>query len=272
MKQPELGMQLGILRKEKNLTQEELVEKSNVSVRTIQRIENGEVFPRTSTVKILLEALGENYDSFSLNHKQNTDDENRILPNVNLTTLLVAMLSGTVYLTSQIILGVMDVDWFTKDSVWQFSTNAIYSGLTIIMVISFALLARGFISLSIVFENTLLKVSTYAIIVATTGVGILHASSLFMENDGSLLLLHILASIILGVLKIVLGIALISLQDGMGKLARLAGILEILQGCMLVTVILFFISFFIMMPTIVVEILILYRGYEYLSKSNSNNQ
>lgn len=58
MQQPELGRQLTALRKEKSLTQEELAEKSHVSVRTIQRIEAGEVMPRTITVKILLEALG----------------------------------------------------------------------------------------------------------------------------------------------------------------------------------------------------------------------
>jgi transcriptional regulator with XRE-family HTH domain len=43
MQQPELGKRLTALRKKRNLTQEELVEKSHVSVRTIQRIESGEV-------------------------------------------------------------------------------------------------------------------------------------------------------------------------------------------------------------------------------------
>jgi transcriptional regulator with XRE-family HTH domain len=71
MQQPELGRRLTALRKEKNLTQEELVEKSHVSVRTIQRIEAGEVLPRTITVKILLEALGESYDSFFNQTKPN---------------------------------------------------------------------------------------------------------------------------------------------------------------------------------------------------------
>ena len=57
MQQPELGKRLAALRKEKTLTQEELAEKSHVSVRTIQRIEAGQILPRMSTVKILLEAL-----------------------------------------------------------------------------------------------------------------------------------------------------------------------------------------------------------------------
>lgn len=43
----ELGKIITDLRKEKGLTQEELVEKCNISVRTIQRIEAGEVIQRS---------------------------------------------------------------------------------------------------------------------------------------------------------------------------------------------------------------------------------
>lgn len=57
MKQPELGKKILELRKSKGLTQEELLEKCNINVRTIQRIEAGEVSPRTYTVKTILEAL-----------------------------------------------------------------------------------------------------------------------------------------------------------------------------------------------------------------------
>ncbi|MBQ0741032.1 helix-turn-helix transcriptional regulator, partial [Aquimarina celericrescens] len=45
------------LRKSKGLTQEELVEQCNISVRTIQRIEAGEVTPRSYTIKTILSAL-----------------------------------------------------------------------------------------------------------------------------------------------------------------------------------------------------------------------
>ena len=45
------------LRKEKDFTQQELAEKSNVSQAHIARIENGTVDPRLSTVNALLNAL-----------------------------------------------------------------------------------------------------------------------------------------------------------------------------------------------------------------------
>jgi transcriptional regulator with XRE-family HTH domain len=57
MKQPELGRKIAELRKSKGLTQEELVERCNLSVRTLQRIENGEVIPRSHTLRVILAAL-----------------------------------------------------------------------------------------------------------------------------------------------------------------------------------------------------------------------
>jgi len=58
IKQPELGKKISEMRKAKGLTQEELVELCNLNVRTIQRIEAGEVTPRSYTIKALFEALG----------------------------------------------------------------------------------------------------------------------------------------------------------------------------------------------------------------------
>jgi hypothetical protein len=41
------------------------------------------------------------------------------------------------------------------------------------------------------------------------------------------------------------------------------------MGCAFVTVILFFIGYLISVPAVIVEILLLYRGYEYLSRSTA---
>lgn len=61
MKQPELGKKIAELRKAKGLTQEELVEQCKLSVRTLQRIESGEVTPRSYTLKIIFAALDFNF-------------------------------------------------------------------------------------------------------------------------------------------------------------------------------------------------------------------
>jgi len=57
MNQPELGKRIAELRKAKGFTQEELVEKCNINVRTLQRIESGEVTPRIYTIKTIFTAL-----------------------------------------------------------------------------------------------------------------------------------------------------------------------------------------------------------------------
>jgi transcriptional regulator with XRE-family HTH domain len=57
MKQPDLGLKVAELRQQKGLTQEQLAEYCHVSTRTIQRIESGEVNPRSHTMHCLHGAL-----------------------------------------------------------------------------------------------------------------------------------------------------------------------------------------------------------------------
>jgi transcriptional regulator with XRE-family HTH domain len=65
MKQPDLGKKISELRLAKGLTQGELADKCNLSLRTIQRIESAEVAPRSYTVKLIFSNLEyEIYSSF----------------------------------------------------------------------------------------------------------------------------------------------------------------------------------------------------------------
>lgn len=65
MTQPDLGKKISELRLSKGLTQAELAEKCNLSLRTIQRIESAEVMPRSYTIKLIFESLDyEIYNSF----------------------------------------------------------------------------------------------------------------------------------------------------------------------------------------------------------------
>ena len=57
MNQPDLGLKVVELRQQKGLTQEQLAELCEVSARTIQRIESGEVDPRAYTLQCLSKAL-----------------------------------------------------------------------------------------------------------------------------------------------------------------------------------------------------------------------
>lgn len=71
IQQPELGKKIAEFRKSKGFTQEELVERCNLSVRTLQRIEAGEVTPRIYTIKLILEVLELDFEHSLNSHKEN---------------------------------------------------------------------------------------------------------------------------------------------------------------------------------------------------------
>lgn len=61
----EISKKLVLARKKRGLTQEQLAGMANVTVRTIQRIENGESVPRLFTIKALADALEMNFEDLS---------------------------------------------------------------------------------------------------------------------------------------------------------------------------------------------------------------
>jgi len=81
MNQPQLGLKVVELRQQKGLTQEHLAELCEVSARTIQRIESGEVDPRAYTLHCLGEALEFDFG------EENTNNENLWLTILHLSSV-----------------------------------------------------------------------------------------------------------------------------------------------------------------------------------------
>ena len=69
MNQPDLGLKIAELRQQKGLTQEKLAEYCDVSTRTIQRIEGGEVEPRSFTRNSLSNILEFDFGRENTNHE-----------------------------------------------------------------------------------------------------------------------------------------------------------------------------------------------------------
>lgn len=80
MNQPDLGLKITELRQQKGLTQEKLAEYCEVSTRTIQRIESGEVEPRSFTRNSLSNILEFDFG------KENTDHQNLWLALLHLSS------------------------------------------------------------------------------------------------------------------------------------------------------------------------------------------
>ena len=89
----ETGKLIKELRIKKGLTQEELADKTEVSARTIQRIENGEVDPRAYTLQMIAKALEVDYNLFV----GNEPDEEQEIQQVNASNWLgILHLSGII--------------------------------------------------------------------------------------------------------------------------------------------------------------------------------
>lgn len=69
-----VGLKIKELRIKKGMTQEELAEKTELSARTIQRIENGEVDPRAYTLQMIAKALEVDYSMFTENESNKDED------------------------------------------------------------------------------------------------------------------------------------------------------------------------------------------------------
>ncbi len=86
MNQPDLGLKVAELRQAKGLTQEQLAALCEVSPRTIQRIESGEVDPRAFTLHCLQTALDFDFG------EQNTPNENLWLTLLHLSSIVPLLL------------------------------------------------------------------------------------------------------------------------------------------------------------------------------------
>jgi len=86
MNQPDLGFKVSELRQQKGLTQERLAELCEVSPRTIQRIESGEVDPRAYTLQCLGTVLEFDFG------EENTGNENLWLTILHLSSIFVIII------------------------------------------------------------------------------------------------------------------------------------------------------------------------------------
>jgi len=249
MKQPALGKRISELRKEKGLTQEELVEQCNINVRTIQRIEAGEVNPRSYTVKTILNVLGVDY-------VDTEHEEKSIFTAIEKRWLNLAWIFGIVYFVIGFIETAADFYQFTGDE--SLLNTSIYVGIKIVSSISFVFFFLGFYTISRVYNNQLLKIVTIllmSLFVISNCIDVLSINLL-----GETIAIRIgIECMVFGGLQLVFGIGILQLKNKLGQLAQVTGILEIVVGASLATVIFAALGVFLLIPTIIVEIILLQR-------------
>lgn len=256
MKQPALGKRISELRKQKGLTQEELVEKCNVSVRTIQRIESGEVTPRSFTIKTILAALDEKLETITLDNVVEISKK-------QLTILQAAWIVGVIYF----IIGFVEViaDYNLMIGETDFISKPIYVVVKIITALSFSILFIGFAEIGKVFNKRFITISSYLFIV----IFILSCLYDVFDTNYSYEITSVslvLKSIVFGVLQVLFGISLLSLQKQFIGVVITLAVLEILTGVFFTTVVGAPVAMFFLIPTILLEIIVVFMVYQKFKK------
>jgi transcriptional regulator with XRE-family HTH domain len=274
MKQPELGKRIVELRKQKGLTQEELVDRCNISVRTLQRIETGEVTPRVYTIKTILAAL--DYDLSKISDNENSFFESVILFFKNMFLIEIDQEKPSGYLIRQLniawIFGIIyflsgfaeaPAEYYRYEEGRMIFSNALYIIIKIVVMVSFFFFQRGFVLVGFLFRNYLMKIISYILIFCMLLTIAYDIASMFYDADERKFILGAEA-LTFGAILIIFGFSLLRLRRSVGMVSNFAGIFEIVAGCFFLTVILFFIGDVLLIPAELFEIVILYKSAELI--------
>ena len=268
VKQPELGQKIVTLRKTRRLTQEELVEKCNISIRTIQRIESGEVMPRDYTVKTILAAL--DFDLDQIADEEEAQAHQSILRNTHrsadylATHLKIAFVFGIVYFVLRFLEGAADTTRFVVGTV---PSVGVYAAIKIGLLGSVIFFQRGFIIIGTLLENRFLKLAATILIgvyVLVIGFDLFALLSGLVDSEVVL----VVYAIGLGAAGVIYGLSLYQWHGPIAGTAKIAGIIEIVAGCLSLTVVLSAASVFVLIPAELLEIVILYKVIELIRKED----
>ncbi|WP_456461706.1 helix-turn-helix domain-containing protein [Reichenbachiella sp.] len=253
LKQPQLGQTILALRQEKKITQEELVDRCNVSVRTIQRIEAGEVTPRDSTLKIILESL-----DYDFNQIQDRSQKKRRLDMLN-----VAWVMGTIYFLTGIAETFLDFYRFEIDLPIYYSWT--YTSVKLIILATYIFFMFGFVEIGKIHKNAFLKISAILMLGSMSIMEFYDIITLFSNfSEEEFLLVKGIEGVVFAGIDIAFGVALFKLASELGNLSRIAGILQILAGLCFLSFVLGFIGLFILLPATILQIMLIYKVFDRL--------
>lgn len=162
MKQPELGKKISEMRKAKGLTQEELVEKCNLNVRTIQRIEAGEVTPRSYTIKALFEALGMDWKENGGRFTPPIIDEE--VPPSFKRLIYSSFGAGILYFLVSLVEFPLDMNMMNGALDLNFG---IYLPIKLMSILFYSIFIMAFIKIASYSKNLMLGIATWIMIVAS---------------------------------------------------------------------------------------------------------
>lgn len=248
MKQPELGNKISAIRNQKGITQKELSEAGNIDIRTLQRIESGEVTPRLSTLKLIAGALSTDFNVFNGN-------EEKVAGFVSADVLLALVFTGMACLFSWILFSPIGPknDFF----------SAVNLLVGIVYTITGVFFYYGFHLIGKMRENRLMQYGAFIILVTLP----LFLISVLITTEFSFAkyISHLIV-ILSGINSIVFGIGLLKAGSQNAILYRGAGILQMLIAPFFIIPIpaLSIVGCWLSIPFMLMLVAILYREYRDL--------
>jgi len=257
MKQPELGVRIAGLRIQNSMTQKELADLCNVDIRTIQRIEAGEVVPRMHTLRLLSTALG-----FELSY-DNDDMKNNVKETGSRSRL--SFIAGIIFSINAI-----PVVFYLITG----SLNSLIYLLSIIIHISSSIFFyRGFYLQGRQYGNAILAVSSMITIILLPLINLMELFKNYLFTHYSPVMITPVIFTLLCINAIVFGIGLGIESNKRKGLYRInlyttAGILTIIQSVLFISMnfTLIGIGLTISIGTNILLTLILYREYRHPGK------
>jgi transcriptional regulator with XRE-family HTH domain len=253
MNQPELGIRIFELRVKNSMTQKELADLCNVDIRTIQRIETGEVTPRMYTLKLLSTTLG-----FDLSQFNSNDKNPQILSH---SKVRLSLITGIVFSINAVPVIFYLITGSLNSSIYFLSIT--------VQIITSMLFFRGFYFLGKRSGNMVWSISAFitAILLPLINLIELLKSSLF-KAAYPVTIAAVLFTL-LCINSIVFGVGLLIEASNRQRLFKMnaltiAGILTIIQSVLFLSLKLKFssVGLVISIITNVFLLIILYRAYK----------
>lgn len=255
MKQPELGLRIAELRIQNSMTQKELADLCNVDIRTIQRIESGEVEPRMHTLKLLSSALGFELSQFNVQGEKNSKLVN--------SRIKISYLAGIIFSLNAIPL----VYYLVTDSLNSF----VYPLTLSVQIASSFLFFRGFFLLGKQNGNMVITVSSLLLMILLPLVNLTELLKYYLPRTIYYPPAQIVSIIftLLCINAIIFGVGLLTKskkRNGQYRISlyTIAGVMTIIQSVLFISINLTLagIGLIISIGTDILLTVILYREYK----------
>ena len=141
-------------------------------------------------------------------------------------------------------------------------------GWGIPFLISLLFFLNGYKKLGTILNNKILVTASYAyFIIELLIVLIVVSFSVFKLSDYTTeVLSSVIILILWGIAELILGLGVMKLKENLGSFAQITGILKIVNGAMLISIIFSPLAFFLLVPVLIMEIILIYNASQNIEE------